>query len=201
MSEKITIDSLNSMPETILYKKCNGITVFGDFNGFPINKEEALKIYSELGKYIDNIDLVDLEIARKNKLKHEFYNCGYLEFENLDTCRKQKGIVYFVRRKDGIIKIGFSTDFESRLKALSFEHGNLEIIHLVKTNNAIVTETLFHNFYKSKRVEGEWFELNKNDIKFIKSAKYPRYIQKVIEGNSFDKDLYFEEAVLCGQHE
>jgi len=74
-------------------------------------------------------------------------------------------------------KIGISKNPEKRIKSL--QTGNeklLKIIHKVPCENYNEVETALHNQYKFLKINGEWFELSKNDVE-----KFPESCKKIDE--------------------
>ena len=79
------------------------------------------------------------------------------------------GVVYFARRSDGLIKIGFTTRSEERYKRLAEEQGErLEIVHEIKAMDPYELEQQLHREFGDFRQTGEWFNL-------------PPYIQEEIK--------------------
>ncbi|KZE69163.1 hypothetical protein AWM68_02535 [Fictibacillus phosphorivorans] len=84
------------------------------------------------------------------------------------------GYVYFVQEHmNGSFKIGKTKHIEKRMNVfgvkLPFKN---ELIYLIKTGNHHQTEMAFHKHFSHKRLEGEWFELNQDDINWVKEQKY-----------------------------
>lgn len=72
--------------------------------------------------------------------------------------------VYVVRQaKTNYIKIGVSDDPEERIRYLQTSSPSLLSIHYVidcqSSGDALKVERLLHERYKSKRLEGEWFDI------------------------------------------
>ncbi|WP_127524648.1 GIY-YIG nuclease family protein [Mesorhizobium sp. Z1-4] len=77
------------------------------------------------------------------------------------------GKIYFVKRADGLVKIGFSASVSARIKHLSREHGTLEVVHMVAGDRA--REKSIHHTFSSAREFGEWFRLTHDDLAVVKS--------------------------------
>jgi hypothetical protein len=96
-----------------------------------------------------------------NKLKNEnqnLYDYGYIYF--------------FQELNTGKIKIGKTKNLENRIKNLkSMLPFKSELVHHIPTSNHSDVEKYFHRKYRSKKVKGEWFDLNEDDIVFIKKFK------------------------------
>jgi hypothetical protein len=63
--------------------------------------------------------------------------------------------VYFLRRHDNLIKIGTTTDFPTRLAALTSSHGLLDVLRLI--NGGRKRELELHHQFKRFHEYGEWF--------------------------------------------
>lgn len=46
---------------------------------------------------------------------------------------------------------------------------NLELIHFKEVENAKLIESTLHDKYRDKNVRLEWFELNEEDLEYIKN--------------------------------
>ncbi|MDM5317199.1 GIY-YIG nuclease family protein [Fictibacillus sp. b24] len=96
---------------------------------------------------------------------------------------KAPGYVYFVQEHmNGTFKIGKTKHIEKRMNVfgvkLPFKN---ELIYLIKTGNHHQTEVAFHKHFSHKRLEGEWFQLNQDDISWIKEQKYTKDIFTTID--------------------
>ena len=102
--------------------------------------------------------------------------------ESPDLPGKAPGYVYFVQEyMNGSFKIGKTKNLEKRMNIfgvkLPFEN---KLIFLIKTGNHHQTEASFHKHFSDKRLEGEWFALNKDDLAWIKAGKYTEDINQTI---------------------
>ncbi|SDH35290.1 T5orf172 domain-containing protein [Planococcus glaciei] len=103
--------------------------------------------------------------------------------ESPEVPGKAPGYVYFVQEHmNGTFKIGKTKNVEKRMNIfgvkLPFEN---KLIYLIKTGNHHQTEATFHKHFADKRLEGEWFALNKEDISWIKEGKYTAEINQTIQ--------------------
>lgn len=70
---------------------------------------------------------------------------------------------------NGVYKIGKTKNPKQRKTWLDIKLPfAVEIHHLIKTNNMIACEYLFHDRYNQKRINGEWFNLTAEDVAEIK---------------------------------
>lgn len=92
------------------------------------------------------------------------------------------GYVYFVQEHmNGSFKIGKTKHVERYMNLfvvkLPFEN---KLIHLIKSGNHHQTKAAFHKHFNDKRLEGEWFSLNQDDVAWLKAGDYPAAIQQTI---------------------
>ena len=73
-------------------------------------------------------------------------------------------MIYFIKAANKYVKIGVSKDPHKRLKEL--QTGNPLPLKLILTMpGSFDTEKALHDYFKSARVEGEWFRLSGKEIK------------------------------------
>lgn len=82
---------------------------------------------------------------------------------------KNYTIVYLIESTDNdrtIYKIGYTKNTaKSRIKNLNTgTASNLKIIFEYKSKIGRKLEAALHNFFKYKKIKGEWFELDLNDV-------------------------------------
>lgn len=81
------------------------------------------------------------------------------------------GVVYLIRDKDvtGLVKIGRSMSVRRRFNSfgvdLPFE---TEVVLIIETDQCVSLETSLHRLCAKKRVRGEWFALDDDDIAAIR---------------------------------
>lgn len=89
--------------------------------------------------------------------------------KNLADNKKTKsliGYVYLVKL-DKHYKIGISKTPEQRLKEFTMLPYKLEDIKIARVNEYEKIEKELHEEYKTKKVRGEWFELNESEVEEI----------------------------------
>lgn len=118
------------------------------------------------------------------KVVDEYYQTGEWFFDNLKAQAKleeeitlnermsghkvktppKKGFVYFVSAPGQGIKIGFTTNLNSRMKSLQTASPHkLELVGRLE-NVAQEEETRAHEAFYQYRLEGEWFEISQGDV-------------------------------------
>lgn len=79
--------------------------------------------------------------------------------------------VYLIKEEE-YYKIGHTSNFSTRISDLRCANAHpLEIVTFIETVNSAQAKRLeraMHSFFNLKRVRGEWFELNSDDIEFFK---------------------------------
>lgn len=84
------------------------------------------------------------------------------------------GYVYLIREPGGLYKIGHSTNPKKRLSSLRGQTPyalQLELVHTIRCNNRYEAESQLHKRYADKRVRGEWFRLDPDDVQAIRKIK------------------------------
>lgn len=76
--------------------------------------------------------------------------------------------VYFLQRADGLIKIGTSHDFPSRLSQLTASHGMLGIIRVINGDRKL--ERQLHVKFKRFHEYGEWFRDQRGELSALIAA-------------------------------
>jgi len=77
------------------------------------------------------------------------------------------GYVYVVEG-GGYYKIGLSNDVDRRLTQLAVQPPfELTVIHIIETDDMFGLEAELHEVFTDKRVRGEWFELDEEDIEWL----------------------------------
>ncbi|ANU13149.1 hypothetical protein B481_0501 [Planococcus halocryophilus Or1] len=95
---------------------------------------------------------------------------------------KAPGYVYFVQEYiTGSFKIGKTKHIDRRMNVfnvnLPFEN---KLIFLIKSADHHQTELAFHEYFSNKQLEGEWFNLTKEDLSWITNGHYTDKIHKTI---------------------
>jgi len=94
--------------------------------------------------------------------------------------KEKSPCVYFI--SDGTyVKIGATTDVESRLKALQVGNPReLRILSVIPTDDPYALEAILHNRFADKQVNQEWYDLKKEFTKT--SVKYlkPKEIEEIL---------------------
>lgn len=154
--------------------------------------EFALKDIKEYSKYYQELkkdyDEKNLYFINSNYSLVEWVICSFEEYceeyrekkeiyDNKQIKRKRRleeiGFIYILKSKYGC-KIGKSRELEKRLNLFDVKLPfKIECILTVQTKEYHTKEKILHERYASKHLDGEWFQLDENDIieiqKFLKT--------------------------------
>ncbi len=105
------------------------------------------------------------------------------------------GYVYILGdwEKEGYYKIGVTRgSVEKRIKKLQTGNsGEIYLVNKFETKHPFLMENMLHQWYAGKRVKGEWFELDSEDvIKFKDNCEKIEGIFDAMKDNYFFKKTY-----------
>jgi hypothetical protein len=78
------------------------------------------------------------------------------------------GQIYFLRRRDGLVKVGFTTNLPRRIASLSRSHGPLDVIRVINGDRR--RENAIHGALRPSNEFGEWFRDSDELRAFIAQA-------------------------------
>ena len=92
--------------------------------------------------------------------------------ENIVDSNEKYGHIYLLKH-DKVYKIGKSTDVTRRYKKIQTQMPyKMEEVHVIETDDPSGIEAYWHNRFKDKRQNGEWFKLSASDIKAFKKRRF-----------------------------
>lgn len=130
--------------------------------GFVMTKEE----WETFKKAYDLFYSTDEYLKINEERQREIDNAVSESYKEPEKKPPKPGFVYFVKAKEtGYIKIGYTTNLKTRLKAMQtaspFE---LELVDFLEVRNAIDEEMDAHGFFYNRRLRGEWFDISEEEI-------------------------------------
>jgi hypothetical protein len=90
-------------------------------------------------------------------------------FDGVKKKREDVASVYFIRREDGLVKIGYSCDPTKRLSQLKQQH-QCGMTMLATIKGARRREKELHTRFAAHRAQGEWFFASKDLMEFIANS-------------------------------
>lgn len=154
-----------------------------DFIQYQIRNNDSSRpdfVKAEQDKKVLKYDFKHLKKIRTIKQLNALHEIGLLKEEvlrkrNLTSLElaawpadQTQGHVYFLLADNGMVKIGKAKSVDKRLKQVKPKMPyDLEIVHKIKSDKPLKLESVFHSFFEKHRKKGEWFDLNKNDLRKI----------------------------------
>jgi phage regulator Rha-like protein len=85
--------------------------------------------------------------------------------------------IYIIKNENNLYKIGVAKNVNKRINAIKTQSAHkIQVIFISKQiYNALKIESVIHKKYKLKRIIGEWFELNEDDVNDIIKIYLPKY--------------------------
>ena len=153
----------------------NGQVLVSDEDGYPMTRDEVIKMIIIARQYLDLYsaeeieDIIEAQIEDQRKNEKQFKE-KYLDeliqraTEEATRKNKKKGHIYFLQG-DECYKIGKSKNCYKRVKLIETELPfKVSLRHVITTNDIDKSEHYWHSKFKSKRLNGEWFNLSAEDI-------------------------------------
>ena len=95
-----------------------------------------------------------------------------IEASDLAVPPNEIGYVYLLKANRHF-KIGRSSSFERRSRQLAIQlPERAETVHVIRTDDPVGIELYWHRRFEAKRKNGEWFELNAEDVKAFRRRKF-----------------------------
>lgn len=140
-------------------------------NAHFISRGQALEILAKVKRWYDIHS--DEEIEEENlRLQHdEDQRMAELSSPRKRSRTSKPGVVYLAKCGE-YYKIGKSVDFPQRKIQLATQLPHpFEVVHLLTVNDPVAVEHYYHRLFKTKRLNGEWFDLTATDIQEFMNHK------------------------------
>lgn len=100
-----------------------------------------------------------------------------------EKAKDARTVVYFLRRANGDIKIGFSSDLPQRRRALTREHGPLELLATLRGGRPVERD-LHSMFAADRQGDTEWFAPSSDLLAFLETVTVQVTGRQIIEAAS-----------------
>jgi Meiotically up-regulated gene 113 len=146
-------DFIQNVPENVLEQYLKSYEV-------ALTSDDFIPVKQSVHKFAALLE--SIKERRANKIRNKRVKAE-------KAAKQSKGFVYLIQSQSGAYKIGRTKNPNDRLKTfnvkLPFE---VEFICLIETANMHALEAELHEQFSDKRVNGEWFNLNSDDVEYIK---------------------------------
>jgi hypothetical protein len=145
--------------------------------------DELKRVLNLIQSSIDNYNTTSSNAKKWNQELYSKYFSGFSRSSNKEEKRLPiKGTIYILKcNRTNLYKIGLtSRSVFDRLRVL--KTANPDIImynYYEKIEDIYLEEKLMHKKFNKKRIDGEWFDLNKKDLKYLDS-----YLKSVVCSDS-----------------
>ena len=142
-----------------------------------IRVEEIMKYMVSINLFQVNPEtkrIMCIQMANRlddSTLKNEEIRTAIARLREAGTLGNRNEYIYLMESQ-GKYKIGRAKNVERRLMDARAFDPKIELIHTIKTSDNVLFERKLHEHFKNQRVDGEWFNLSKEDVKYICSLNY-----------------------------
>ncbi len=146
-------DSFNALIDYILdaVQKCNLVKIKSIIEDDGFSSTQAILALKTMIIASGN----DQRIIRLADILLDNSGISRTEAKILNTGEVILRKVYFIRRDDGAIKIGSTLDINRRIKEISSQAGDIEL--LLTIDGTIALETKLHKYFSKNNIHNEWF--------------------------------------------
>lgn len=121
---------------------------------------------------IDNIKLLHyLSSLMSDKVNSIWLENEPINYKSEKSVKKieARHVYIMIDEANSFYKIGRARNPKTRERTLQSEKPTIEMLFNFHCTDAKSTEKVLHDKFKEKRVRGEWFKLDENDVNWIKS--------------------------------
>lgn len=132
--------------------------------------DEIRELYNDLQIVLDLSDQQSIDNYNE-RVEEKVYENMKTHSNNSKEKEYTEGLVYLLKsEEDNIYKIGVTTNINQRLPQIATKLPfKIKLEHKIKHNAIYQLEGFLHEKFNDKRLNGEWFRLDKNDVEYIKS--------------------------------
>jgi hypothetical protein len=117
---------------------------------------------------IERLNCSIMEEMREKEKQWEKEWHRQLDYEERKRERKGSGYIYLLKSTNNYYKIGRTINMDMRMKQYDCHApGPITLIHSFPVLDMVQAEKELHERFASKRYNGEWFALDKEDVAYI----------------------------------
>lgn len=152
----------NNEEDSFLKKKLKRAISWNDYSKSYISFMNCKAVYINYTKEEVLKKIKDLEVYKSP--------LHYKPRRQLKVSEDDIQCVYFLQEKDnGYVKIGKTKNLRTKTFFPYLMPFKWEVIHTIESSNINSLEKYFHRLYRHKCINGEWFNLDEQDIQDIKT--------------------------------
>ena len=157
-------------PEMLALNEDEHFIALTDQGGNVCSRERWAEIRKKTNSFYSRHS--DKDIKQLEEDADERRRQRFVSDELLSANAKKAGYVYLLHH-DGLHKIGRTKSVPNRRTQIVAKMPHeVTLIHSIKTDDMVGLEALLHERYAEKRMNGEWFALNYDDIQDIRNGEY-----------------------------
>lgn len=146
---------------TVLYEN---FTLLTDNSGRVITRKEWDLLKGVMDTYFMHYSDDEIEYRNKQAQIERMQETQHL-MNSKEESEKKPGFVYFLEYEGQGVKIGYTRNLTSRIKQLQIASPfKLNLLFYIETSEPESVEHQLHEHYKDKCLNGEWFNIAKEDI-------------------------------------
>lgn len=132
----------------------------------PFEVNELKQLIKLLNNSLKNIDAVNLHIRNENeRIENEMYKPR--QSKTKEKPIPKAGYIYVAQCQiTKKFKIGCSKDYKARINQLKISNPAIILIEAYKVDDMLFEKQL-HDIFKEKKYNGEWFDLNEDDLGYL----------------------------------
>lgn len=161
---------LNSTILCCFYVKEDDSIAVTDQGGFIPTRNEFDELVEHVHKFYDQMSEEEIVEHNRERYEEHFPSTKVKSEKPPKFRRKQPGHVYLIQAAtdEALFKIGRTKHLPSRLKTIGLKLPfEVKLVHSIEVEDSVLAEASLHNRFATKRMNGEWFKLDREDVEWI----------------------------------
>lgn len=137
-----------------------------DVNGYVLNRTEINDFLDKIHDFYETYTNEDIDEINSKVDQIRGSKNIYTESKNEQKEFNENEYVYFIKNEDNVVKIGRTINLTNRISALKGASPHeLKLMNYIQTHDCVELEEMAHKYFSDKKIRGEWFDVNQNDVK------------------------------------